>query len=271
MKTSKKIVAWVAAIVSIIGMVIAVAGIFGSWVLYSNVTNVTLSLLTAGDNVVMAASNGVNRLDERLDVSQQRIDTVDDKVISLGEELEDTSLLGTAIANTIGDDLIPILEAVGDTAAMIRDTATAVDDAIQAINDIPFVSLDGIFAEANIFAEIADSITAIETSIEETQKEVQERREDRIEDMVDRVTGKTDEWRGKVTGVQNKLGEADAALADSSDNLAALKISLPRTFMLITIAVNLLFLLIGIAFLSLFFHGFSYIRNPEQSLNELLL
>ena len=175
------------------------------------------------------------------------------------------------LANTIGDDLFPILEAVGDTAAMIRDTATAIDDAIQAINNIPFVSLEKVSAEATIFAEIADSITAIETSIEETQKEVQDRREERVEDMVDRVTGRTDEWRGKVTGVQNTLGDADAALEESSNNLAALKISLPRTFMLITIAINLVFLLIGIAFLSLFFHGFSYIRNSDQSLNELLL
>jgi len=271
MKTFKKIVAWIAAIVSVIGVVVVVVGIFGSWVVYSNVSAATLSLLTAGENIVMSASDGVNRIDDRLDVSQQRIDNVDAKVISLGDELTDTSLLGTAIANTIGDDLKPIIEAVADTAATVRGTAVAIDEAIQAINAIPFVSLDGIFPDTNVFVEIADGITAIETSIEETRVDVQERREEKVEDVVATVTGKTDEWRGKVTGVQDVLGDADARLGESSANLAELKVSLPRTFMMITLGLNLVLLLVGIAFLSLFFHGFSYIKNSEQSMKELLL
>jgi hypothetical protein len=271
MKTFKKIVAWIAAIVSVIGVLVVVAGLFGSWVLYSQVTTVTLNLLTAGENIVMTTSDGVNRIDDRLDVSQQRIDSVDAKVIALGAELAETSLLVTAIDKTIGDELYPILEAIGDTAATIRETATSMDKAIQAINDIPFVSLDGIFPDTNLFVEIAESIPAIETSIDETRVEVQERREDQAEGLVDMVTGKTDEWRGQVTGVQNTLGEADSRLAQSSANLAELKISLPRTFMMITLALNLVLLLIGIAFVSLLFHGISYIKNSEQSLKELLL
>jgi hypothetical protein len=271
MKTFKKVVAWIAAIVSIIGVLVVVAGLFGSWVVYSQVTAVTLNLLTAGENIVMTTSNGVNRIDERLDVSQQRIDTVDEKVIALGAELADTSLLVAAIDKTIGDELYPILEAVGDTAVTIRETSASINNAIQAINDIPFISLDGIFPDTNIFADIADGITAIETSIDETRVEVQERREERAEGLVDIVTAKTDEWRGQVTGVQNTLGEADARLAESSANLAELKISLPRTFMMITLALNLVLLMIGIAFVSLFFHGISYIKNSEQSMKELLL
>lgn len=271
MKTFKKIVAWAAAILSVIGVLVVVAGLVGSWVLYSQLTATTVKLLTAGENIVLATSEGVNRIDARLDVSQQRINTVDEKVIALGQELADTSLLVTAIDKTIGDELYPILESVSDTAVTIRETAASIDNAIQAINDIPFVSLDGIFPDTSIFAAIADSITAIETSVDETRMELQARREDRAGALVGVVTGKTGEWRDLVTAAQNTLGDADARLAESSANLAELKISLPRTFMMITLALNLVLLLVAIAFASLFFHGLSYIKNAEQSLNELLL
>ena len=271
MKIFKKIVAWTAVIVSVIGVLVVIAGLFGSWVVNSKATTLTLSLLTAGENVVMATSNGLNRLDGRLDVSQQRIDSVDQKVISLGNELADTSLLGTAIAKTIGDELIPILESIGDSAAMIRDTATAIDDAFHAVDEIPFITMKRIVPGSNIFTDIADSITDLETSIADTQNEVQERREERAEGLVSTVTGKTDEWRGKVTDVQNRLGEADGSLAESSANLAELKISLPRMFIMITLAIDLVLLVIGIAFVSLFLHGLSYIKNSDQSMKELLL
>jgi hypothetical protein len=271
MKAFKKIVAWAAAIVSVIGVLVVVAGLVGSWVLYSQLTATTVKLLTAGENIVLATSEGVNRIDARLDVSQQRINTVDEKVIALGQELADTSLLVTAIDKTIGDELYPILESVSDTAVTIRETAASIDNAIQAINDIPFVSLEGIFPDTRIFAAIADSITAIETTVAETRMEVQARREDRAGALVDIVIGKSDELRGLVTGAQSTLGDADARLAESSANLAELKISLPRTFMMITLALNLVLLLVAIAFVSLFFHGLSYIKNTEQSLKELLL
>ena len=61
---------------------------------------------------------------------------------------------------------------------------------------------------------------------------------------------------GHLASVEEIVPEIHGALlAQSSSNLAELKISLPRTFMLITLALNLVLLLIGIAFLSLLFHG----------------
>lgn len=270
MKTFKKIVAWIVVILAIIGIIIAVAGMAGSWVVNNKVTTVTVNLLTAGQNAVTSVSNGVNRIDERLDVTQERIDNIDDKVMTAGGELKETSLVVALIDNLIGDELRPIIAAVNDTATTIRDTATAIDEVIQAVDNIPLVSVDRISPGDNIFTQIADDITAIGVAIDEAQSDIQAKREGQIEEVVDTATAKTDEVRSRVSNVQGELAEADSRLETTYNNLDELKITLPRTFLMITLFVNFLFLFMGIAFVSLMFHGISYIKNPEQTLGELL-
>ena len=52
MRTFKRIVAWIVVVIAIIGIILAVAGIAGSWVVNNQVTTVTLNLLSAGQKAV---------------------------------------------------------------------------------------------------------------------------------------------------------------------------------------------------------------------------
>jgi hypothetical protein len=271
MRTFKRIVAVIVVVIVILGMLAVVGGLVGSWIVNNRVTAVTLNLLSAGEYAMIVTKDGLNKVDQRLDVSHERINKVDEVVITAGKELKETSLIGELIAETIGDELFPIIEGVGDTAVLIRDTATAVDSALRAIDSLPFISLDYIIPGANIFTEIADAITDLEISIDETVTEVQQWREEEIETAVASITSEMDEWRGQVTEVQTILAEADSELNTSLDNIDELRISLPRTFIMITVGINIALLFIGIAFLSLLFHAVAYLRDSDQSLKELLI
>ena len=271
MRTLKRVVAWLVVILAILGMLAMLGGVIGSWIINSKVTAITLDLLSAGEYALTATKDGLGQLDQRLDVSNERINKIDEVVITAGEELKETSLIGALIAETIGDELFPIIEALVDTAVFIRDTATAIDNALQALDAIPFINFKSITPGANIFTEIAAAITDLETGIEETLNETQQSRVESIDTIVESITSETDKWRGQVTAVQTTLAEADGELNNSLDNLNRLKITLPRTFVLITLLVNLLLIITSIAFLSLFFHAAAYLRNSDQSLKELLL
>jgi CHASE3 domain sensor protein len=203
-------------------------------------------------------------------VTQERINTIDNRVMNAGEELKETSLVVELVDRLIGDELRPILQSISDTVNTIRDTAVAIDNVIQAVDDIPLVSLDKIAPGENVFTQIADDITAIEEEIDATQAEVQAKREGQIEEVVNTVTTKTNEWRTSVGNVQSGLQEMDGRLENTYNNLDQLKITLPRTYIMITLLVNLLLIILGIAFASLMFHAISYIRRPEQTLRELL-
>jgi chromosome segregation ATPase len=270
MNIFKKIVAWIVIILAIAGILISVAGLVGSWVVNSTITQVTLNLLTASQNAVMNVNNSVIRIDERLDVTQERINRIDERVINIGDELTESSIIVTVISNQFGDEISPIIDNIRTTANTVRDTATAIDEVIEAVDNIPLVSVEKINPGDNVFTQIVEDIDAIETAIEETRSDLQTRREDTIEEIVGNVTGRTNEVRSRVTTAQDRLGEAENRLATANSNLDALKVRLPRTFLLITILISLMFIFMGIAFLSLIFHAYSYIRNPEQTFRELV-
>ena len=69
MRTFRIIVAWILTILAVVGVIVVLAGLVGSWIVRNRVTDVTVELLTVGETAVTMTSDGVNRVDDRLDES----------------------------------------------------------------------------------------------------------------------------------------------------------------------------------------------------------
>lgn len=267
MKTVKLVGAWILMVLAVVGVIVVLAGFVGSWVVRNKVTTVTVNLLTVGETAVSSASDSVNRVDDRLDESVANVNEVETAVLDAGDVLKDNSVIGHVISQTIGAELAPVLNTARDTIVTVAELTFALNDAIDAANEIPFVSLDGTVP--TLIQDASTGIVELNDEVTELKTELVERREGRIEGGVDVVTGLTTEISTGIQEIQGNLQAFDTELATISDELAALKVSLPRTFTMITIAVNLILLLIGIAFVSLIFHGISFIKNPDQTLSDL--
>lgn len=268
MKTVKLIIAWILMILAVVGVVAVLAGLVGSWIVRNEVTDVTLNLLTVGETAVTATRDSVNKVEDRLEQSAARVMTVEDKVVGAGDVLKDNSILIALINETVGEELSPALTTAKETAVTIATLTFALSDAVAAANNVPFINLDGpavtlIQDAAAGIVEVHDDMTAMRTALIE-------RREGRIEGGVDVITDYTSSITSGIQKVQQNLQAFDAELSTLSADLGALKISLPRIYTLITIGVDLILLLIGIAFISLILHSLSFIRNPEQTLGSLL-
>jgi hypothetical protein len=268
MRTFKLIMAWILTVLAVLGLVLVVVGFVGSWNVRNRVTTATVALLTAGETAVSVGSDGVTRVDERLGESAGRVMAVESAVVGAGEVLKDNSLIGTAISVTIGEQLAPALNTAKETAVTVAGLTFAINDTINAINDIPFVNLDG--PGVTLMQEAADGIVQLNDDVATLKNELVERREGRIEGGVDTLTTYTTVMTQGIQDVQSNLQAFNAELAALSAEMAALKVSLPRTFTLITIGVNLLLLLIAIALVSLLLHGISFIKNPDQTFNDMI-
>jgi len=267
MRTFKLIVAWILTILAVIGVVAVLAGFVGSWIVRNKVTDVTVELLTVGETAVAATSEGVTRVDDRLGESANKVADVESAIYDAGEILKDNSVIGHVISQTIGAELAPALNTARDTVTTIAQLTFALNDAIDAANEIPFVNLDGTVP--TLIQDASEGIIQLNDDVTELKTDLVQRREGKIEGGVDKVAGLTTGIAIGIQEVQGNLQTFNTELATISDELAALKISLPRTFTMITIAVNLILLLIGIAFVSLIFHGISFIKNPDQTFNDL--
>lgn len=267
MKTVKLIGAWILMILAVVGVVAVLAGLVGSWIVRNEVTHVTLNLLTVGETAVAATSDSVNQVESRLGESADKVMAVEEGVVSAGEVLEDNSIIIALINETVGDELAPALTSAKETAVTVANLTFALSDAVDAANGVPFVNLDG--PAVNFIQGAADGIVIVHDDMTAMKKELVDRREGRIEGGVDVITGYTSGIILGIQEVQSSLQAFDDELAVLSADLGALKISLPRTYTLITIGVNLILLLIGIAFISLVLHSLSFIKNPEQTFGEL--
>jgi hypothetical protein len=267
MRTFKLVVAWIVVVLSVLGILAVLAGMVGSWMVRNKVTEVTVNLLTVGETAVATTSQGLNRIDDRLDVSQQNITTLETNINNVGEDLAETSLVGTVLASNISEETAASISEAKATAVTIADTVAALDAAINTANEIPFINLDGFVP--TLISDLADGLVELDTRMTEFRTGVQERREERVSTTAGYFTGLTSEMSNTIGDVQSRLNEIDGRLEDTADRLAEAKISLPRTFTLITLAVNVALLLIGLAFASLLLHSWGLAKNPDLTLKEL--
>lgn len=267
MRTFKLVVAWILVALSVLGIIAVLIGLVASWQIRNRATEATVNLLTAGETAVTTLSNGIGRIDDRLAVTQQNIQTLENNITTTGADVTENSLVGQAISAQISEETAASVAEARATVTAITDAVSTLNAAINAANAIPFVQLDGFIPE--LVGDIATGIAELEQSVTTFRTGVQQRREDRIADTVGYFTGITAEMSDRVGRVQSRLETAEARLDTTTDRLESAKVRLPRIYTTITIAANVALLLIGVAFGSLLLHGWVLAKNPDLTLKEL--
>ncbi|MCL4262052.1 MAG: hypothetical protein KJ069_02510 [Anaerolineae bacterium] len=267
MRTFKLVVAWILVVLSVLGIIAVLIGLVASWQIRNRATEATVNLLTAGETAVTTLSNGMGRIDDRLAVTQQNIETLENNITNTGADVTENSLVGQAISAQISEETAASIAEARATVTAITDAVSTLNAAINAANAIPFVQLDGFVPE--LVGDIATGIAELEQSVTTFRTGVQQRREDRIADTVGYFTGITAEMSDRVGQVQSRLETAETRLDTTTNRLESAKIRLPRIYTTITIAANVALLLIGVAFGSLLLHGWALTKNPDLTLKEL--
>ena len=268
MRTFKRVLAWIMVVLSILGIVIVLGGFVGSWIVRNTVTDVTVNLLTVGETAVSSVSDGLNRVDDRLETSQDNLATLENDIVAAGEKVDEANVVGTVIKRTVSDETLIAITEARSTAVGIADTVAALDAAIEAANAIPFVNLDGVAFSA--VGQVADGLEQLESDMADFRVGVQERKEEKINDSVDFLTGMTSKMSVGIDEVQDNITAVDTRLETTSTNLADAKVTLPRIYTAITVAVNVLLLLIGAAFVSLLMHSWAFAQNPDLTFRALI-
>ncbi|HUM71709.1 MAG TPA: hypothetical protein PLK31_23025, partial [Chloroflexota bacterium] len=89
MRTFKLVVAWILVALSVLGIIAVLIGLVASWSVRNRATEATVNLLTAGETAVTTLSNGIGRIDDRLAVTQQNIQTLETNITTVGADVTD--------------------------------------------------------------------------------------------------------------------------------------------------------------------------------------
>jgi uncharacterized phage infection (PIP) family protein YhgE len=174
MKLFKRVLAVAVMVLSVVMVVLFLAGIVGTWVANKAVTDATVQVLTKVDTVLGRTDQAVTRLDTAVGNARDRVAAFDENVASAGENFADNPVILTAISEKLDLGIGPAVEEVGGTVQTIRETALSAQNALQALNALPFIDIGGSVAEEGTLQRLSDGVANLTQGVQEIRGGVRE-------------------------------------------------------------------------------------------------
>ncbi len=235
----KRILLYVAIVISVLFLLLGLAGIVGGWAINKPVTETIQTVLISFDTALTRMEEVSINAGAALSETSAALETADQRVQAAGEELADTNLLLEVLSRIVGEDIEPNTGRARDSFVSIYDTVAAIEEAIAAINNIPFIDLEIPGSEE--IASIRTGMEEIALGVTELKDEIQQRREDRAENLVEaistpinRLSTRVEEMTSRISDIETRLGLAIARTEQVNSRV-------PLWIDIISILITLLF------------------------------
>ena len=259
----KRIGGLVLIILSVLILVLNVAGIVGAWAANEPLTNSILGVLTPVEQTLELTADLLDRISAGVERARGVVSTIEAAAELLGENIEENRPLLTLISKTLGEVLAPVVDNVGDIVRTAEAAATTIQNGLEIADALPFISLDDGQLETTRIARMATRVSDLTTALEELDADVQERRSEAAEDLVGPITSRTSEISGYLDDVQSDVDDSRAQIGDLRERVATLKGRVPLWIDLGSIAITLLFVWLALSQVSVFIHGWSFFTGQD--------
>lgn len=244
MKTLKRILAAIVMVISVLVLVLNLAGIVGTWIIRSQLSSSLVGIVTAAETRATTVMQGLDRLDTALTQARDQVAAVEHDVQAFGTNLEENRPLLTAISDKLGINLSPLVDSARETMTTIREAVAAVNSAIEAINAIPFVSVP--VPELATLKKLSQDVDNFRTEVQNLRTAIDQRRGEIIEGAVSLITAPTSQIAGILDEMQTTVSGYSQQLGAVQEGLSSFKSAIQRT--LTWAAVVLTLILLWIAF-----------------------
>jgi uncharacterized phage infection (PIP) family protein YhgE len=174
MKLLERVLAVIMMVLSILLIIVLVAGIVGSWMTNKALSDATVEILSGVDTVLGGTEQALTRLDTAVGNARDRVDAFQGDVVSAGDNFVENPVILTALSERLDLGIGPALEKVREAVQTIRETVMAVQNTIQALNSIPFISVGGSVADEGQLQALSDSVTDLTAGIQEIRDGIRE-------------------------------------------------------------------------------------------------
>jgi outer membrane murein-binding lipoprotein Lpp len=205
MRTSKRALAIITMVISILMLVLSLAGIIGTWIVRAELATRLVNVATVAEIRVSLIKGGLDRLDTAISQANALVRGVEQDVQAFGTDLEHNRPLLTAISDKVGLELEPLFDSVREIATTIGETVDAANTAIEAINAIPFVSIPApVLEKAN---KLSQDVETLGTQIRDLRASIDAKRSEII--------------RGTVASITTPAAQIGSALGELQDTVSS--------------------------------------------------
>ena len=245
MRILKRILAVVVMVISVLVLVLGLAGIAGTWMVRSRLDDGLGSILTAAEAEAVGAQQELDRLDAALTQASIQIAAVEEEVQDLGTDLDQNKPLLTALTEKLGVDLAPLAARARGMMDTIRETVAAVNSIAETINALPFVSKP--IPELEKLNTLAEEIDSFEAEVQNLRLTIEQRRSEIIAGSVSIVTTPAARIRSGLDRAQATVSGYSQQLGMLQENLSALGATVGQwlTWLAVILTLTLLWLAVS--------------------------
>jgi hypothetical protein len=240
--TGKKI--WYGAVIvlSVLLLIFSAVGVVGAWVMQSKLSDATVSLFQAAENIAGKAQEVIAQVKGPLEEIQQVSANVAEASTQLSQKVQDEGLLKLLLPAEQEQNLVDLAAKVQDTLATIHEVLSIAANLYQAIDQIPFINLPT--PDMDKVTSVEQTVSEIRISIEELKGTVAEVRSGAAE-KIGVVTEIATQISSQVAEVLDKLTALDAALAGFQQTLAEVRSAVPTVFAIVTLLLTLVLVFVA--------------------------
>jgi hypothetical protein len=265
MKTLKRVLAVVGIVLSILVLVVSLAGIVISWTAGGALKDVSDKILTGVERGLDVTDDALNRVDDRLSGARANINTVEEAVTQVGEDIEETNFALLLIEETVGEELLPKIESAQETLNTIRASVVAFNNTLEAANEIPFVSVPTLTDELDAASERA---AESKSAVDEMKTALKVAKSGTVDGAVGAITQRTSKIDSAMEELQGDVADYQANITVVRDDVSSLKSRIRLWIDVVTIIVSVGCVWVAISQVAMLGLGGSYLRNGELVLRK---
>jgi hypothetical protein len=258
MRTINRIIAWLIIVAVVVGILLGVLAIAGSWVVNVRVTGEILQVLDRIQSGLSVLENSLLRLDTTVSSSRELVQTITSAASQLGENFEAGSPILDLLTKSVNEDLVSKINSVRETAIALRDSVAAFNATLVAINAIPGIEVPTLTDELQ---KVSDRLADLALFVQELRSLVAQVKSGVVDTLVTPITQLAARIEDELAAVQSVLqgfiGQVDAV----QGAIATVQSRVPVWIDILTVIVSLVLLWMILAQLALLAVARGYLRT----------
>jgi chromosome segregation ATPase len=261
MRRLKSVISVIVISVSLLMLVLSLAGIIWGWNATAQLSTGIVNMLTEVEMRLQEVDQSLGLVDSALTQTREGIAEVDENVKAMGTDAEENRRLMTVISDTVGAKVVPLVTKASTAINTFQQTITVLDSTIATLNTLPFISVPA--PELSTLRQIADELAALQTAVNEFQTTLSERRSELIEGAVSILSASLNRIDQTLERVETRVTESRQRLEATRTRLAQLKESIPTALNMAALVNTLVLLWVAFGQVGLLIHSWRFLTGKD--------
>ena len=259
----KRILAILTMALSVILILLSVAGIVGNWVVNDSLTDGMVTILTGVETRLGLADDALGRLDTRVSDARDRIAAFEETVQTAGENFVENPVILTALSEKLDLGIAPAINNLREAVQSIRETMAGIQTAIETINALPFVSAGEKLPDGTKLQQLSEGMDSLTEGVEETRTGVREAKQNMVARVAFSFGMGISKLDGGLATIETAVTDYGAQVSELRAEILALKDSLTFWLDLASVILTLILLWLVFSQVVVFILGLSIYRQDN--------